>query len=452
VQSAIGAQTKLRAEISDVNERIEKNEIRRQVFDALRRGKKGPQILAQASADADRIMSGDIKTPEGLVINNLISQPGFRDQPVAEQNKQIQEAVAGIATARTGGRTSPATWEANRQLSEWDQNHPDATAEERDAAHLQILNKVATATKTPAAANISEALQQWTDVRGAPPTAQMRDIIQGVYSTKGSMAAPRRAQVGEVLADIKDRLAKGEQLDDAAQEKLLRAAVQQAPSGMTLDKESADLIASQYLAGDRMAAAGFARSAQNMAMIRKSIAEQAKAQNLTGPEIAMRIAEFHGIMSAETTVGRRLGTIEMFANETRRVIEVAKKASKDVPRGEFIPFNEALLAFETKTGDTKVVALGSALNAVINTYAKAINGGQQGTVNDKEHAREIVQLAYSDKQMDAVFNILEQELAAAQAAPGDVKQGLRDLQSGKIAPPPNDPRVIRYDVNGNRIK
>jgi hypothetical protein len=145
VQSAIGAQTKLRAEISDVNERIEKNEIRRQVFDALRRGKKDPQILAQASADADRILSGDIKTPEGLVINNLISQPGFRDQPVAEQNKQIQDAVQGIASARSTGQARQLkTAEEIRQRQvvkdDLQKKHPDW-----DEAQLELETNAAIA-------------------------------------------------------------------------------------------------------------------------------------------------------------------------------------------------------------------------------------------------------------------------------------------------------------------
>ena len=146
---------------------------------------------------------------------------------------------------------------------------------------------------------------------------------------------------------------------------------------------------------------------------------------MDGVDIAMKIAEFHGIVSAETAVGRREATIEMFADETLRVIDVAKRASRKVPRGEFVPFNEAWLAFQKKTGDPKVVALGAALNSVVNTYAKAINGGQQGTVNDKEHAREIVELAYTQNQMDSVFNILEQELAAAKAAPSDVNRACR---------------------------
>lgn len=453
---AIDARAKSRVELSDATQRLQDNETRRKITMALLGDSKDPKKLAQAASDAETIMASP-KTPEQMAVANVISQPGFRDLSSEDQNKQINNAIAGVSSARYGGHVAVATSEANRRISEYDQTHKDASPEERDAAHLKILSEVSSANKpasagSASAASIPEVLQQWTDARGSPPTPEMAAIIKSAYSTKGGVGGARIAQIGTALAEIRDRLTKGETLDDAEQEKILRAAVQQAPTGMTLDKESADLIAEQYLAGDRQAAAGFARSAQNMSMIRKSISEKAKAQGLSGPDIAMRIAEFHGIVSAETATGRRTATIGMFANEARRVIDVAKRASKDVPRGEFIPFNRAMLAFEKNTGDPKVVALGAALNAVINTYAKAINGGQQGTVSDKDHAREILELAYSDNQMDAVYNILEQELQAAIDAPGDVKQSLRDLQSGKVKPAPGDPSIIRYDANGNRVQ
>ena len=144
----------------------------------------------------------------------------------------------------------------------------------------------------------------------------------------------------------------------------------------------------------------------------------------------------------------------MFADETLRVLDVAKRASKDVPRGEVIPFNRALLAFESNTGDPKVVAFGAAINTLVNTYAKAIAGGGQATVSDKDHAREILLSAYTQEQFDAVLDVLNQEMEAAREAPRQVKQQFRDLAHGdKLGgiPTPDRP-VIKYDAEGNRVQ
>ena len=402
---AIEQQKVSKVELQKATDLIEQNEIRRRIINADPDFKSGdPKKMAAAIHRADAAMQGD---------------------------------------------DSKMTPDQRFQLL-WYREHPEGKSDEFAKAYGEFKRGEH---PNPGAENVPMVLQSWTDARGGqPPTPEMKSIIQSAYQTKGSIGGSRIAQIGTALATIKQRMAAGERLDDDAQEKILREAVQQAPTGMTLDKESADLIADQYLAGDRMAAAGFARSAQNMAMIRKSIREKAKEQGLSGADLAMRIAEFHGIVSAETAAGRREVTIGMFANEARTVIDIAKRASKDVPRGEFIPFNRAMLAFEKNTGDPKVVKLGAALNAVINTYAKAINGGQQGTVSDKDHAREIVELAYSDNQMDAVYSIMEQELQAALDAPGQVKQSLRDLHSGKVKPAPGDPGVIKYDSSGNRVQ
>jgi hypothetical protein len=451
---AIDAKAKSKVELADATKRLERNNLELQIATALRGDSKDPMKLVEAKRMAEMIAEPGVKTPQQLAIINAMSEPGFIDLSSAEKQKKLNDAVAGVSGALAGSHVTGMQREIDRRTSVWDIDHPGASSSEHDAARDKITKDVATSYKpnTGGSETVTGALQQWGEVRGSPPTPEMAAIIQSAYNTKGSMGGPRIAQIGTALTEIKDRLAKGEQLDDAAQEKILRAAVQQAATGMSLSKEDADFVADQYLAGDRMAAAGFARSAQNMAMIRKSIREKAQAQGMSGADLAMKIAEFHGIVSAETAVGRREATIEMFADETLRVLDVAKRASKDVPRGEFIPFNRAMLSFEKNTGDPKVVALGAALNSLINTYAKAINGGQQGTVSDKDHAREIVELAYSENQLDSVFNILTQELAAAKAAPGDVQQGLRDLHSGKVQPRPNDPGVIRYDANGNRVQ
>jgi len=237
--------------------------------------------------------------------------------------------------------------------------------------------------------------------------------------------------------------------------KIVGDAVRQPITGVLMDQDAADFTADQYLAGDRQAIAGFARSPQNLTLVRQAIQKKAKEQGLSGVDLALKMAEYHGLVSAETGVAKRAVTIEMFADETLRVINVAERASKDVPRGQFIPFNRAMLAFEKNTGDPNVVALGQALQAVVNTYAKAISGGQQATVSDKAHAREQVEIAYSSRQMGAVYDMLKMELQAAKAAPGDVKKGLSDLFKGKNDTPTlSDPNVIKYkrDADGKLVR
>jgi hypothetical protein len=142
---------KVRVDHVKATELIENNEIRRQVFDALRADSKDPQKIAQAAADADMIMTAP-RTPEEIVVHGLVAQPGFRDLSIEEQNKKIQDAVSGVARARYGGRANPAMNEMQKQMDAWDAANPDAPKEERDAAHNKIIGDISSAQKPSSAA------------------------------------------------------------------------------------------------------------------------------------------------------------------------------------------------------------------------------------------------------------------------------------------------------------
>lgn len=226
----------------------------------------------------------------------------------------------------------------------------------------------------------------------------------------------------------------------------------------TLTEEEASYMAKQYMQGDKSVLQNLGRGVQgqaNLIYLRKKVVELAKQEGVSPAELATRMTEFSGMMAAQRTLGQRTANVELFNNEAINMMDIAQAKSREVPRTQFPSVNRALLAYERQTGDPNVRAFGAAINTVINTYAKAINGGSAGTVSDKDHAREILKDADTPEQFDAVMNILKQELQAARTAPGQVRQELRNLsgggstiEQGKVPPPQN---VIRYDAQGNRI-
>jgi len=77
------------------------------------------------------------------------------------------------------------------------------------------------------------------------------------------------------------------------------------------------------------------------------------------------------------------------------------------------------------TGDPNQVGLSTALNSLVNVYARAINPKGIPTVSDKEHAREIVNQAMSSGQLAEAFKVMRQESAAAIAAGPAVRANMR---------------------------
>jgi len=84
-----------------------------------------------------------------------------------------------------------------------------------------------------------------------------------------------------------------------------------------------------------------------------------------------------------------------------------------------------LLAYEKNTGDVPVKKFGAAINSFVNAYARAISPTGVPSVSDKNHAREMLEAADSNEQVQGTIDQLNQEIAAARAAPGKAREGLR---------------------------
>lgn len=195
------------------------------------------------------------------------------------------------------------------------------------------------------------------------------------------------------------------------------------------------LAAEQYLAGDRQAGIGYARSPQMKAMFQNKLAELAAARGLKGADLAAITAEYQGMQAGERTLGTRTANIEMAVTEAKNLAPLALAASDKVKRTQFPTINALILAGEKGTGDPNAVQLGIAVNSLINIYARAISPTGVPTVSDKDHARELLSGAWSKGQFRAGVEQLMKELAAAQRAPGAVREEMRSTISGRKAAP-----------------
>lgn len=286
-----------------------------------------------------------------------------------------------------------------------------------------------------------------------PNAEESKEIVDKATQSNASMTISKM-DAQEIARRAKEYEADG--MDKTAAYDQAKTEVQNKP---TLTEEEATYMAKQYMQGDKSVLQNLGRGVQgqaNLIYLRKKVVELAKKEDVSPAELATRMTEFSGMMAAQRTLGQRTANVELFNNEAINMMDIAQAKSREVPRTQFPSVNKALLAFEQQKGDPAVRAFGAAINTVVNTYAKAINGGSAGTVSDKDHAREILKAADTPEQFDAVMNILKQELQAARTAPGQVRQELRSLsgggstiEQGKVPPPQN---VIRYDAQGNRIQ
>lgn len=201
-----------------------------------------------------------------------------------------------------------------------------------------------------------------------------------------------------------------------------------------LTPEEARFMARQAWAGDTSVFQNIGRGAQgaqNIKILRGAIVDYAKENNKSPEELAAKNAEFFGIKAGERTAGTRSANIEMAVSEASNIMPIALQASEKVDRTKYPNINSVLQAAQKGTGDENVVRLASATNALINVYSRAISPTGVPTVSDKDHAREIIDKAYSKGQYKAVVDLMKQEMEAARKSPGQVRAGMREAITGK---------------------
>ena len=142
--------------------------------------------------------------------------------------------------------------------------------------------------------------------------------------------------------------------------------------------------------------------------------------------LASNKAEYAGTMSGSRAIGTQIANVQVAANETNKMIGVAKPYVDKVDPSDYPAVNAVGNYVAKNTGDPNIVGLATSLNAIVNTYARAINPKGVATVSDKNHARDILNAAMSKGQLNEAFNVMQQEMNASLASGPETKAGMRN--------------------------
>lgn len=197
-----------------------------------------------------------------------------------------------------------------------------------------------------------------------------------------------------------------------------------------LDADTRQYMAQQYLTGDTSVLNGLARNPVEIGMMRQAIVKEARAQGMSPADISAKIAEFGGMKAGERTLGTRSANIEMAASEAASLAQLAKEASERVDRTGLKTLNQVEQAAQKATSNPDLRKFVASNTSLINAYARAINPQGVGTVADKEHAREMLDTAFSKGDYSATVDQLLKEIDAARKSPGTVKDSLRSGFTG----------------------
>jgi hypothetical protein len=121
---------------------------------------------------------------------------------------------------------------------------------------------------------------------------------------------------------------------------------------------------------------------------------------------------------------------------------LAVKASGEWKRLNLKTLNDVQKYAQSHTESKELRRFVAANNSFINAYARAISPTGTPTVPDKEHAREMLEVAFSKGDYEATIDQLKMEMQAAKASPQKAKQDIRDLATGKGGGDAEETKII----------
>lgn len=214
--------------------------------------------------------------------------------------------------------------------------------------------------------------------------------------------------------------------------------------GGLIDQETIQSMAKQAWTGDTSVFHNLGRGTQgadNIVALRRAVREEGERLGKTPEELSAKNAEFFGIKAGERTLGTRQANVDLAVTEALNIIPLALKASDELKRTDIKAVNDLIQFAQSKTASAELRRLAAATNTFINVYARAISPVGVPTINDKEHAREVLDKGFSNGDYKAAVDILVQEMYAARAAPGQVRKDLNEAITGRPSaaksPPPS---------------
>lgn len=168
---------------------------------------------------------------------------------------------------------------------------------------------------------------------------------------------------------------------------------------------------------------------------------------------------FTGDQSYQRTAGGAGARIEFTSNEVVQALPLAVEASRNLPRGQYVPWNTLVQRFHQGTSDPAYNDFVLKNFALINAYTRAMNPLGLPRIQERleQQAQGILSTATSSQAYEVQARALWQEVQRSRAAVAETRAGtgpsVNDASTDRpmpgMPPPPGAPPDSRQAPDGN---
>lgn len=142
--------------------------------------------------------------------------------------------------------------------------------------------------------------------------------------------------------------------------------------------------------------------------------------------------EFMGAKAGSRTIGTSEAKMTQAASEATEMMNITRQLIPTINPTDYPLLNQAGNYVARNSGNPAQVGFATALNGLVNTYARAINPTGVPTVSDKQHAREVINSAMSSGQLNEALRVMQLEMDAALASPAKARKALGHTKEAEV--------------------
>jgi hypothetical protein len=165
-----------------------------------------------------------------------------------------------------------------------------------------------------------------------------------------------------------------------------------------------------------------------------------------------RWQQFQTTAAGRRVLANRAAGLTLAENEATSLLPRVREASARVSRTEYPTLNTLIEAAQKGTGGTNVIKLGIAISSLIPVYARVLKPTGQITEGDTSRAREILDKAWSDGQINAALDQMEVELKSARTALDKTTKEYATKKGGGGDTAPQAPATPPASSGGNIVQ
>jgi len=208
----------------------------------------------------------------------------------------------------------------------------------------------------------------------------------------------------------------------------------------------------QLARGDKSVLANLGRGAQgaeNVTALRNEAVNYALAHDIDPRKAMDAAAEYMGQQAGERTLGTQEANAMTAGTEASNALLIGRGANAALPRGNFVPVNQAIQAWQSGNSDPRLAKFGQAMATIANTYARAVN--PKGLPHEAVVSDTLKRLssAQGPEALNAILDIMQQEIDLAEKSPNQAREIIKENRAMRNGDKPEKPSA---GVTSNGLK